>query len=373
MNAPFHGQDRGTVGADPCLTRRLSACHFAECNTRNRTILSLSDFPPIERFSPYCLLGCIEAVCRFRFGIRSTCDCHYDHSFVYRRDGGCIRRKDGGLFLDLTFSGGGSRREAVLAELRARHGVSVVERRVPTLSEFDAYCEAALRDGKPFVAPFDLFYLAGRREYRNIHQSHYVCVIGRDDRSGDLEVVEQMLGRCRVGRQDFAEMVAGAPDAGYAVLDCARELSNVNFDSLGRLKRDLARFRANLLHPEPAFGLGALSAFRADLVRFVESEGASPHIFYVPGMWSFSHERDNFRRVLATATEVWGGSGANHGVLGDLLATLHERWFELDHRTEAAIRMQRPSLQAAAFASLGEIAKLECRMPDLLGELEARL
>jgi hypothetical protein len=119
--------------------------------------------------------------------------------------------------------------------------------------------------------------------------------------------------------------------------------------------------------------MSALARFRRDISRFIESE-QPPRVFFVPGLWTFSHDRDNFRRALRSFSRERQVVDADAtGPLESILERLHSSWYAVDHRTELAIRMNRPSLLATALGALAELEQLEGEVPQLLLELRRRL
>lgn len=330
-------------------------------------------FPKIERFSPYCLLGCLEAVCRAEHGLPDLTDCYYNHTFRYSREGR-VRRRAGGLLLDLYFGCVMSdTRRKCFSRLRERHGIAVQRLDFASFDELQAYSRQRLEAGGCFVSYYDLFYLPGRREYHTVHQPHFVAVFGQDRANGTLSVAEQMLGLVELPFSDWFDCFHLAePLEPSHVFECRRVDTPSPPSPLVDLRDELALFLDNLESPDVASGLGAFAAFVDDIECFLQEPGLAP--FYVPGLWSFSHDRHHFRAALASFAERHDPRLRDDTLLEILarLQSLHELWLRIDYQIEASIKMQRASLVKSAYGQLAAVRDLEREMPPLLRRLQAR-
>jgi hypothetical protein len=332
-------------------------------------------FPKIERFSPYCLLGCLEAVCKAQYGVRNLADCYYNHTFSYAPKAG-MRRKAGGLLVDVYF---GTQMQETRAKcfsrLALRHGIAVRRREFATFDDFKSYARERLSNGQSFVSYFDLFYLPGRREYHSVHQPHFVSVFGGDPEQAGLQVAEQMLGLLQLPATDLADCFhCPQPLEPFHVFQCDRVGAPRPPSPLLDLQRELDAFLQNLAEPGGQTGLQAFAAFKADVAGFMLAEQALQP-FYVPGLWSLSHDRHHFRAALlsfAAVDEPRLADGEDYGALVELLMALHECWLDLDYKVEASIRFKRASLVRAAYARLEDAWTLEQRVPPLLESLRDR-
>jgi hypothetical protein len=313
-------------------------------------------------------------MCRFRFGISDIAECYYNYAFHYRRPAPA-RRKPDGVTLDLYFAAfANESRPFLFEQLRAR-GIEVRQQRLSSVSEFYAYAAEALQADRPFMVEYDFYYLPGRREYRSSYVPHGVCVVGLEP-DGRVHVVDQVLGATLVPERDFCEWVeATGPQGRFSSLEChgieARDRSES--EPVARLKLEIEGFVRTLSSPDERVGLAGFQAFRKELAELMTRESDEPRVFYVPGLWSFGLNRRHFKEAITKILNTSGIDLREHERLVSALDRLHELWFTVDHRAEAALVMQRPSLLADALRGLDELHAIECEMPARLQSLAVAL
>lgn len=331
-------------------------------------------FPKIERFSPHCLLGCVEAICRHRYSIDSLAVCYYNHTFAYSRPP-VIARKATGLVLDVYFgSVMTDARRTIDGRLRDLFGVRLREQGFGTFEAFECYAKESIEAQVPFVMLFDLFYLPGRREYHEIHQPHYIALFGLEQSTGTFHAAEQMLGHVLISRADIAAYFENIRDGRpVPVIECQRDGTPSIANPGEWLRDDVTSFLENLLSTSSERGLAAFGKFLCDVREFWATEGAE-RTFYVPGLWSMSHDRVNFKNALLRLCALDPAlPAAQMEALADQLQDLHLKWLAVDYGIEAAIKMDRPRLQARTLSMMYNILEMEGRAVQLLSEVRERL
>jgi hypothetical protein len=207
------------------------------------------------------------------------------------------------------------------------------------------HIERRIAEGHPVVIDFDFTHLPHRREYDGARSYHPVVVVGVDFERLCLVVHEQTTGQVLLPFADcnafFRTTLAnGAPpgelrceleDAAPLPLDAAHVISRLEATT------------GNLLDADPRYGISALSAVIAELADRTDTE-----VFYVDGLWAFSHDLYMLERFLHAAERDLGTALLEVEDFA-ALSGLQAAWHRVDTLFEGARATLDPSASRAAL------------------------
>lgn len=330
----------------------------------SRPLKEISDLR-IDRFSPQCFIGNVEALCRWKFGIPDLGRLWIGHNTAYLRrwstmgcleDGKTLNVALGRLLLD---------QETILGRLRQYHGICLRTKPYMDLNAAKEDLHTAFRQGDALITEMDHFYLPGRREYHRNGGQHTIILYGFSETGQAFLASEQMLGNIRFPLEDYSDYIQDLvirrgmqlhlvrvtrPDSGTGRLD------------LAAVQRDLDWTVTDWEAGNGRLGLSALRAFLKDISAFLDSrEGATSSPLYLPGMWTFSHEKAHAVKFLKAFRKDFA---AEH--LSDLLAEmeslLHQlqgRWLEADLKIEMGLNRNNAAFSVEAMEIIRLILPLE--------------
>lgn len=273
-------------------------------------------FPELERFHGQCLFGCIEAICRTRFG-------HSAHDAVLGERTLLVDMRGDEVALaheppDFT---------QLRERLRYYHGVEFRRLRAPAnvIAAFTEHIE----NGHPLLVDFDFTHLAHRPEYDAAPSYHPVVLVGVDAARDCFLAHEQTSGLVELPFDECETYFSGKlPNGDHpGIIECSvveDERRIEAHDVASRLTRSLE----NLLSAEPARGLGALERAFGHARR-----GGTPADW--SGTWILSHDLFGLERLLARAERDLALDLCTTGDLARM-AELRQAWHRVDTMFEHA-------------------------------------
>lgn len=332
----------------------------------------------IERYSPHCLLGTVEAVVRHRYGIPGLGRLWLGHAMGFSRSGPRVELAQDGISLNVEFGRVPIADSAtVAARLERYFGIIIQHKGYRVLDRLLDDLAAFFDAGEPVVCDLDCHFLRGWREYHAGFNQHSMVLYGRD--GGDLLASEQMLGLVRFPREDLADNFRYAVEErnkDFILVRVRRTASGSRRIDRPELLRDLAATVENLFDRNGGKGILALEEFSGALSAFKSEVSGRPHPpFQIPGIWALSHEARHsikFLKDLEADLPAPGLPELLKRMVGQL-DELHERWLEVDANIEAGLHAGSPDASWKAVDCVGKLVGAEKRMAGLYAELLGRL
>lgn len=253
-------------------------------------VLPLAD-KRIRRYYPHCAVAAAEIACLHMHDSPRFDFIYGYHTFELSAQDPVVHIAEGSGECNYSFSRESWINSAVWEEMSQWYGIVRGHRPVRALAEVVEGVKSSLATGIPLVIDFDLGFLRGRKEYGRIFSKHVVCIIGIDEANRKVTALEQIQGLIEIDFSDLEKCITRHQEVhgAYNILRFSK--LDVSMDPLERAK---ARIRANLGNLEsatPDRGLKALAAFRAVFSQTLALSESASAPFYIPGAWTFSHER----------------------------------------------------------------------------------
>jgi hypothetical protein len=336
-----------------------------------RDVVTIAGLPRVDRYFPDCWCAVIEAVSRYHFGIDDFGKVYGRHGFHYQRPRANLGYRDNGVELDLEFSRSPVTTEELESSIESLYGIRTDMLTFDRLGALLDYCERSIAEGCPVVLDYDLGFIKQRREYQKVHGVHIVALYELALEERRMLAAEQMLGSIAIDFDDFESCFARrlALHGGMHVWRVSRSRSAERELERDEVRAQVLENVVNLTSTNRAFGLTALSAFRADLRAFLGSAEFQGRPFAIPGLWVFSHERHIERKWLAAVRRTCPGDGAFFDEFDALLSNLFKGWLGTDYLLEKALLSGNGRGLRALTTFLDELAEAEARASEKWIEL----
>jgi hypothetical protein len=336
---------------------------------------TIEGLPRIDRYFPECWCATVEAVAKFRFGIRDFGKIYGRHTFYYERKPGPIVYRSNNVELDLWIHREHLQPTELESSMEAIYGIRTTIKTFDRFSAYWEYCAESIRNRVPVVTDFDLRFIKARREYGKVTNPHVIAVFGYQARERVILAAEQMIGTISVDFEDFERC--------FEQKIAAR--GNVTLWELSRaphaereLGRDevAARIQANLKNlgsSSDTLGLRALARFREELAEYLQSEAFKGKPFALPGVWVFSHERHIQKKWLRAIQHLCSSQQAPEffDEFEAVLSKLFTRWLNADYLIEKCLASGNGKALKSLPNYLRELLDDETRVVEKWVQLQA--